>query len=123
MQFNLETAKNRKLVNTYGKGFIEIGLQRVETGLFLHESELIFDWMETDSKTLSVESFTPILDKKPSILILGTGPKLVFPEPRVIAGLFKHGIVLETMDTSAACRTYNVLASEGRSVAAALMII
>lgn len=123
MQFNLETAKNRKLVNNYGPGYIEIGQQRLESGFFLFESEILPGWMDTDPKALSVESFNPILEKQPSILILGTGAKLIFPEPSVIAGLFKYQIVLETMTTSAACRTYNVLASEGRSVAAALMII
>lgn len=123
MQFNLESAKNRKLINNYGPGYIEIGQQRLEMGFFLFESEIIPNWTETDPKQLSVESFEPILQKQPSILVLGTGSKLVFPELSVIAGLFQHQIVLETMTTSAACRTYNVIASEGRSVAAALMMI
>lgn len=123
MQFNLESAKNRKLVSNYGPGYIEIAQQRYETGLLLFENSVIPDWTETDPKALSIESFEPILDKQPSILILGTGSKLVFPEPSVIAGLFKYQVVLETMTTSAACRTYNVIASEGRCVAAALMII
>lgn len=123
MQFNLESAKNRKLVSNYGPGYIEIAQHRHETGLLLFENSVIPDWTETDPKALSIESFEPILDKQPSILILGTGSKLVFPEPSVMAGLFKYQVVLETMTTSAACRTYNVIASEGRSVAAALMII
>jgi len=54
--------------------------------------------------------------------VYGSGPRLVFPPPALARVLFERRIGLETMDTAAACRTYNVLASEGRSVVAALML-
>lgn len=53
----------------------------------------------------------------------GTGNSLQFPEDQIFALLYKNAIGVEFMDTPAACRTYNILMSEGRSVAAALMAI
>jgi uncharacterized protein len=59
---------------------------------------------------------------KPEVVIYGSGPRLVFPSAALTRVLFERRIGLETMDTAAACRTYNVLASEGRSVVAALIL-
>lgn len=56
------------------------------------------------------------------LVILGTGPRLVFPPPAWLAPFAQQRVGLETMDTAAACRTYNVLASEGRKVIAALLL-
>ena len=58
----------------------------------------------------------------PPSLLLGTGRKLEFPEPVQSAVLTTRQIGLEIMDTAAACRTFNVLLSEGRSVAAAIIL-
>ena len=59
---------------------------------------------------------------QPQILIIGTGPAQVFPSPRVLVPLMDAGIGYEIMDTGAACRTYNILVSEGREVVAALLL-
>jgi uncharacterized protein len=63
-----------------------------------------------------------VLMRAPEIVLLGTGPRLRFPSPAVYASLLKARIGVEVMDTAAACRTYNILAAEGRRVAAALML-
>ena len=60
---------------------------------------------------------------QPEILLIGTGRRLVFPAHSLYAELFRKGIGLEVMDTTAACRTYNILLSEGREVVAALFMI
>ncbi len=123
MKFTLESADNAKLVTNYGPGFFEINRVRFNTGLCLYQDGIFENWNENNPAELSVESFQQILTKQPEILILGTGSSLIFPPPDLIATLHKFGAVLETMDTSAACRTYNVLVSERRRVAAALMLI
>ena len=56
------------------------------------------------------------------ILILGTGEKLTFPEPAQLSPLMSQGVGVEVMGSRAACRTYNLLAGEGRKVAAAIML-
>ena len=58
----------------------------------------------------------------PELVIFGSGARLRFPAPGLLRDLIERRIGVETMDTAAACRTYNVLASEGRSVVAALLL-
>jgi len=59
---------------------------------------------------------------QPEIVVLGSGPRQRFPEPRLLAAIMTRGIGCEVMDTGAACRTYNVLVSEGRRAVAALLL-
>ncbi|KAF8883184.1 NADH dehydrogenase 1 alpha subcomplex assembly factor 3 [Gymnopilus junonius] len=62
-----------------------------------------------------------VVTPRPEILLLGTGKTLIMPPPFLRPYLSKHGIQLDVMDTRNACSTYNILAEEGRRVAAALM--
>ena len=57
----------------------------------------------------------------PDVIVLGTGERLRFPAPGLRGKIQARGVGLEIMDTAAACRTYNVLALEGRNVLAALL--
>jgi uncharacterized protein len=61
------------------------------------------------------------LNFKPELVIFGSGQRLRFPAPQLLQGLIKQGIGVETMDSGAACRTFNVLAGEGRHVVLALL--
>ena len=54
--------------------------------------------------------------------LLGTGARLRFPHPRLTRALTDAGIGLEVMDTAAVCRTFNILAAEGRKVAAGVLL-
>ena len=84
---------------------------------------LIEDWQPQSVAEISAEHFAPILDLQPELIVLGTGSRLRFPAPPVLARCYQAGIGVEVMDTGAACRTYNILAAEGRRVAAALLMI
>jgi uncharacterized protein len=55
-------------------------------------------------------------------VIFGSGARLRFAPPAWLRALIERRIGVETMDTAAACRTYNVLVSEGRAVVAALLV-
>ena len=59
---------------------------------------------------------------EPELVIFGSGERLRFVKPALTRALIERRIGIETMDTAAACRTYNVLANEGRSVLAALLL-
>ena len=63
-----------------------------------------------------------MLALEPEIVVLGSGTRQRFPELQLLAALLSRGIGCEVMDTGAACRTYNVLASEDRRVVAALLL-
>ena len=84
---------------------------------------ILRDWPPQRFSDLRAEHFAQLLELKPEIVVLGSGDRLRFPAPALTAQLFEQGIGVEVMDTGAACRTYNILMSEGRRVAAALLMI
>ncbi|MFN3414980.1 MAG: Mth938-like domain-containing protein [Caldimonas sp.] len=71
---------------------------------------------------LTVEDFARAAELAPEVVLLGTGSRLQFARPQLLQPLMARRIGVETMDTAAACRTYNILAGEGRSVVALLML-
>ena len=72
--------------------------------------------------SLTATDFERLLDDAPEVVLFGSGPTLRFVPAALHQALFARRIGIETMDTAAACRTYNVLATEGRSVLAALLL-
>jgi uncharacterized protein len=79
-------------------------------------------WPVSELTELSVANFEQVLALAPELVVFGSGERLRFVSPALTRPLIERGIGVETMDTAAACRTYNVLAAEGRSVVAALLI-
>jgi uncharacterized protein len=79
-------------------------------------------WLAATPAELTPEHFEQVLSLRPEVVIFGSGARLRFVSPALMRCLMAQRIGVETMDTAAACRTYNVLVSEGRSVLAALLI-
>ena len=122
MKLHLTTAENNYLITGYGADYIEINKQRYSQDLIVMADKLILDWQATDFASLAEAHFAQIVDLKPEVVLLGTGEKHQFLHPKIVQSLTAQGIPLECMTTAAACRTYNFLMSEGRNVAAALLI-
>jgi uncharacterized protein len=78
-------------------------------------------WHAAGFDALTVDHFERIAALRPELVIFGSGPRIRFPAPALLRPLIDARIGVETMDTAAACRTYNVLLAEGRSVVAALL--
>ena len=78
-------------------------------------------WDVDDFEGLTADHFDRLAALSPELVIFGSGARLRFPKPALLQPLMKRRIGFETMDTAAACRTYNVLLSEGRAVVAALL--
>jgi uncharacterized protein len=78
-------------------------------------------WPVQRFEALNEGHFTALADARPELVIFGSGLKLRFVHPALLRFLIDRGIGVETMDTAAACRTYNVLLGEGRAVVAALL--
>ena len=106
----------------YGRGVFRIGgIEHRGSVLILPQG--VFDWPVVDASAVTEDALAPVLGEGGSVpfLLLGTGATQIFP-PRPLRDSFaKAGIGLEAMDTGAACRTYNVLLSEERIFAAALI--
>lgn len=122
MKLHLTSAENNYLITGYGAEFIEINQQRYAKNLIVMSNQLILDWQATDFASLSEQHFAQIINLKPEVVLLGVGEKHQFLHPKIIQNLTAQGIPLECMTTAAACRTYNILMSEGRNVAAMLLI-
>jgi uncharacterized protein len=121
MKLHLDRAAARYLFTGYGPDHVEVNGQRHQRGLIVLPDEIIPDWCE-HLAGLSAAHFEVLLMRAPEIILLGTGRRQVFPKPAQYAGPIRAGIGIEVMDSQAACRTYNILAAEGRRVAAALII-
>ena len=76
----------------------------------------------TSIGTLDAAAMHGILELQPEVAILGTGRRQQFPDKAVLLPLLREGIGVEVMDNSAAGRTYNLLAAEGRKVVAAFIL-
>jgi uncharacterized protein len=81
----------------------------------------VADWQVASFERLCEADFDRLLQLDPELVIFGSGARLRFPPPALLRPLMQRRIGFETMDTPAACRTYNVLLAEGRTVVAALL--
>lgn len=122
MKLHLTTAENNNLITAYGDDYIAINNQRYTQNLIVLPQSLMLDWQAASFDDLNNDHFKKIIALKPEVVLLGTGAKHLFLHPKHYQDLSALGIALECMTTSAACRTYNILMSEGRNVAAALII-
>ena len=104
----------------YGEGYVTVNGQRHESNLIVTPEQLL-PWSATAFDALTEADFQGFLDLNLEILLLGTGPKQRFPHPRLTRALMEKRVGVEAMDIQAACRTYNILMSEERRVAAGLL--
>lgn len=122
MQFTQLDSENRNLVTEYGAHYVAINHQRYQNHLIVRPSSIFSPWVAPDFEDLQLLHFESILSDVPEILLLGTGNRQRFLERTLWRQLRQHVQGLEIMATSAACRTYNLVAEEGRNVAAALLL-
>ncbi len=102
------------------EGVIVAGVEHRSSVLVPWRGEVV-PWAVPGFEALDESSFEPLLALAPELVIFGSGSRLRFPHPAVLKALMARRIGFETMDTPAACRTYNVLLAEGRAVVAALI--
>lgn len=113
---------DRQVINAYGDGGFRI------TGRHWTEAVLVFPgqtlpWGIADITALTAASLEAAFTMEPAVelLLLGCGPSMAYIDKGIRAEIRARGLVIEALDTGAACRTYNLLMGEGRRVAAALI--
>jgi uncharacterized protein len=117
-----EQLAGRNAFTGYGEGYVEVNRARHHASLVVGPDRVLTDWPAASIESLTADHMAAILEMAPQIVLIGTGAAFRFPEPAMLAPLYKAGIGVEVMDTPAACRTYNILMGEGRNVVAALII-
>lgn len=122
MKIALESTAGRNLFTAYGDGYVEVNGTRHEANVVVAADAVTPGWFTGTFPSLGAEHLATLVATRPEIVLLGTGSKFRFPHPSVLAPLYQAGIGVEVMDTRAACRTYNILLSEGRQVVAALIV-
>jgi uncharacterized protein len=122
MKFHLDAPGGLNLVRGYGPGQLRVGERTHTSSVILTATAIIEGWRPGSVQDLTAADLEPVLGLAPEVVLLGTGAHQQFPDSAVLRILYEQRIGVEIMDTSAACRTFNVLVSEGRSVAAALIV-
>ena len=121
MKFQPDTFVGTNAISRHEPGTVWVNNQRFEGSLLVPWKGEVRPWAAQEHATLTAEHFSEVLALKPELVIFGSGARLRFISPALYRALIEARIGLETMDSAAACRTYNVLAAEGRSVVAALL--
>jgi uncharacterized protein len=98
-------------LTAHGPGWVSVNNERIENSVVVGSRGERFAWDCSHFDELGAE-----------LIIFGSGVRIRFPQAAWLQPLMAKRTGVETMDTGAACRTYNILAGEGRHVVAALLI-
>ena len=108
-------------ISGYGPGWVGVGAEKITHNVVLGSRGERIRWAER-YEDLGPADFEVLANLRVEVVIFGSGARLRFPRPAWLVPLAEQRIGIETMDTAAACRTYNILAQEGREVAVALLL-
>jgi len=109
-------------ISGYGTGWVTIGAEKITSSLVISSTGERLAWNCDGFDQLTAAHFAQLATMDAELILFGSGERTRFPQPEWLQPLFARRIGLETMDTQAACRTYNFLAAEGRKVVAALLL-
>ncbi len=114
--------ENNSHIQALGEGQIKYKGHWYTESFILFNEEIITSWSHPEVKDLKIDDFKFALDSECELILLGTGLNQVFPDRYLLTEILKAGKGIEVMNTMSACRSYNVISSEYRSVVAMLMI-
>jgi len=121
LKFTRESAGALSIRRVTEQGFL-IGGQTYTRSVALTTEQVIDDWPDRRVDELDEADFARLLESGCEVILLGTGRSNIFPPRELVFAMARRGIGFEVMDSSAAARTFNVLAGEGRKVAALLYL-
>ena len=122
MKFQPDTLEGVNTITRHESGRVWVGGTAFDHSVLVPWVGAVQAWGAATPAELTAEHFARIVAFKPEVVIFGSGAKLRFVAPALTRALIDQRIGIETMDTGAACRTYNVLVSEGRRVLAAVLV-
>jgi uncharacterized protein len=109
-------------INGHGAGWVQLGAERIDHSVIVGARGEREAWNCATFEALTAEHFAHLATFDAEVMLFGSGLRNRFVPAQWLRPLIERGIGLETMDTAAACRTYNVLAGEGRRVVTALLL-
>ncbi|MCB1915232.1 MAG: Mth938-like domain-containing protein [Rhodocyclaceae bacterium] len=121
MKLFLDKNDERNTVTAYAHDHVKVNQERYEVNLVVLPATVRTDWATGGFDALTEADFEALAALGVEIVLIGTGSRQRFPAPALLRPLMQARIGFEVMDLGSACRTFNILAGEGRSVAAALI--
>ena len=109
-------------ISGYGPGWVGVNGEKITHSVILSSRGERLAWAAKRFEELDAPHFAQLAAVDAEIVIFGSGSRIRFPRPAWLQPLIARRVGVETMDTAAACRTYNILAHEGRHVAVALLL-
>ena len=109
-------------ISGYGPGWVGVNGEKITSSVIIGSRGQRIDWPAARFEDLGAEHFAALAALEAEVVIFGSGSRIRFPQAAWLKPLMAGRIGIETMDTAAACRTYNILAQEGRNVACALLL-
>lgn len=122
MRFAQDSTSGINVIRAYGNGELRVNENVYRGAVLLSAATVIAAENIHNLEQLIALDVSRTLALEPELVLLGTGARQIFPAPSYGAQFLRAGIGFEVMDTSAACRTFNVLVSEQRRVAALLLV-
>ena len=122
MKLQSDPHSGANTITGYGDGYVEINKTPYAHAVVLSSNGAISEWSTQSFDDLETHHFAQLVDLKPELILIGTGKRQRFPKPELLKALISAKIGFEIMDSQAACRTYNILVSEGRQVLLALIV-
>jgi uncharacterized protein len=122
MELNLERPRDYLFVRRADAHAVVIGDTPFTRSIILTRDRVLDDWQVADIVRMTPEHVEPIIALKPDVVLLGTGARQQFPSQAVLAAFLQRGVGVEVMDNSAAARTWDILAGEGRNVVAGFIL-
>jgi uncharacterized protein len=122
MKFQPDTLDGVNPITRQEAGCVWVGTTPFRHSVLVPWRGAVMPWPVTRWADLTADHFERIAVLQPELVIFGSGSRLRFVQPGLLRGFYERRVGVETMDTAAACRTYNVLVAEGRQVLAALLI-
>lgn len=110
------------LIRSFAGDQVLVGNAIFREPVIVSMASIIADWAPPPVESLSLTDLQAAIDLEPEVILLGTGPTQLRPPAATVTAILRLGVGIEIMNTAAACRTYNVLATEYRRVVAALFI-
>ena len=109
-------------ISGYGPGWVAVDGEKIAHSVIVGSRGQRLDWHAARFEDLGPAHFEQLAQVQAEIVLFGSGSRIRFPQAAWLKPLISKRIGVETMDTAAACRTYNILAQEGRDVAVALLL-
>jgi uncharacterized protein len=122
MRFTQDSTSTSLLIRSYTAGELRVNDETYRESVILSPMAVLRLPEIRNLDDLASLDLSRILSLDPELVLLGTGPRQIFPAASFRAQFLSSGIGLEVMDTAAACRTFNVLVAEQRRVVALLVV-